>query len=239
MGNYELEYRDRIIKYQIIRKNVKNINLRIKPSLEVLVSANINVSEKYIIEFVNEKAEWIYKHILQFEKREVVIVDSKLINGEIVNYLGDKYVLEIVIIKANIVKKYDKKIIIYVSEKDNYLLVEKTFQNWLKKEAEIIFKKSLDRMYEKIKKYNIEYPRMTIRKMKTRWGSCSVNKGKININLNLIYEPVTSIDYVILHELVHFIYPNHSSGFYNLLKILMIDFEKRENDLNKKRLEGV
>ncbi len=89
-------------------------------------------------------------------------------------------------------------------------------------------------MYKKMKNYDIIYPKMTIRKMKTRWGSCSVNKAKISINSNLIYEPIKSIKYVILHELAHFVYPNHSNDFYKILKENMVDFKEIENNLNGK-----
>jgi|LGOV01.1.fsa_nt_gb predicted metal-dependent hydrolase len=234
MKNYELIYKNKKINCFIVRKNVKNINMRIKPSLEVTISANKSVSEKYIIEMINNKSEWIYKHILEFEKKGCVPRYDKLINGEVVKYLGKKYLLEIIDGDINNVIRYDNKIVIIVNNKDNNLLIKEVFDNWLKIKAREIFTEALDEMYKKMKNYDIIYPKMTIRKMKTRWGSCSVNKAKISINSNLIYEPIKSIKYVILHELAHFVYPNHSNDFYKILKENMVDFKEIENNLNGK-----
>ncbi len=234
MKNYELIYKNKKINCFIVRKNVKNINMRIKPSLEVTISANKSVSEKYIIEMINNKSEWIYKHILEFEKKGCVPRYDKFINGEVVKYLGKKYLLEIIDGDINNVIRYDNKIVIIVNNKDNNLLIKEVFDNWLKIKAREIFTEALDEMYKKMKNYDIIYPKMTIRKMKTRWGSCSVNKAKISINSNLIYEPIKSIKYVILHELAHFVYPNHSNDFYKILKENMVDFKEIENNLNGK-----
>lgn len=234
MKNYELIYKNKKINCFIIRKNVKNINMRIKPSLEVTVSANKSVSEKYIIEMINNKSEWIYKHILEFEKRRSVPRYDKLIDGEVIKYLGKKYLIEIIYGDINKVIKDNNKIIIIINDKDNELLIKEVFDNWLKIKAREIFTEILDIMYKKMKIYDIKYPKMTIRKMKTRWGSCSVNKAKITINRNLIYEPIKSIEYVILHELAHFVYPNHSNDFYKIIKRNMIDFREVEKSLNGK-----
>jgi len=78
-----------------------------------------------------------------------------------------------------------------------------------------------------------EINKVTIRKMKTRWGSCNYHKKSINLNLELIKKPLECVEYVIFHELTHLIYPNHSKDFYNYLLTYMSDWKRR-----KERLES-
>jgi predicted metal-dependent hydrolase len=74
---------------------------------------------------------------------------------------------------------------------------------------------------------------MTVRIMKTKWGSCSYKNNIITLNAYLIEHSIELIELVILHELLHFIHPNHSSEFYKLHEKLMPDYKEREEQLNK------
>ncbi len=63
--------------------------------------------------------------------------------------------------------------------------------------------------------------------MKSRWGSCIPAKQQITLNQNLIHYPIEFAEYVILHELVHFIQPNHSKAFYQIIEYYMPDYKER------------
>ncbi len=65
-------------------------------------------------------------------------------------------------------------------------------------------------------KYSFKYSHVTIRVVRTRWGSCSSN-GAISLNAQLVLLPSELIDYVLLHELCHTIHMNHGAGFWSLL----------------------
>ena len=105
--------------------------------------------------------------------------------------------------------------------------------DWYRERSKIIFKDSLDRMYDLIKAYNIDYPELNIRKMKSRWGTCYPNKNKIILNRVLIKAPKDCIDYVVLHELIHFKHKNHGNDFYRLLDILMPDWQSKKKILDE------
>ena len=81
---------------------------------------------------------------------------------------------------------------------------------------------------------NRKINRVVVRKMTTRWGSCNSRKGYINLSLNLIEKAPQLVEYVVLHELTHLIYPNHQKSFYGFIAQLMPDFKTREQRLNKK-----
>ena len=63
--------------------------------------------------------------------------------------------------------------------------------------------------------------------MRTRWGSCNKAKGYINLNLDLITKKKEFIEYVVLHELAHLVYANHSKDFYALISKHMPDYKAR------------
>ena len=75
--------------------------------------------------------------------------------------------------------------------------------------------------------YHIAYPQIKVRDMKSRWGSCTPAKQSITLNRKLIHYPLEFIEYVILHEFVHFIQPNHSKAFYHIIENYMPDYKKR------------
>ncbi|ECQ5766977.1 M48 family metallopeptidase, partial [Campylobacter jejuni] len=80
------------------------------------------------------------------------------------------------------------------------------------------------------KKTGLFYTHLSIKNMKTRWGSCNHNKAYINLNLKLIQKSLRAIEYVILHEISHLKFPNHSKEFYTFIEHFMSDFRQREKE---------
>lgn len=70
-------------------------------------------------------------------------------------------------------------------------------------------------------------PRLRVRLMKTRWGVCNLQSRSITLNKALVEKPLAAIEYVILHEYVHFIHPDHQRGFHNTMAALMPDYKSR------------
>ena len=76
-------------------------------------------------------------------------------------------------------------------------------------------------------------PKLRIRDMDTRWGSCLAKKGIITLNKRLLEVPRDCIEYVVIHEFCHFIHPNHSKKFYDFLTMLMPDWKARKKVLDQ------
>jgi len=91
--------------------------------------------------------------------------------------------------------------------------IKKTIQEFYKRKAEEVIH---DRLQFFNEHYGLKYNRVTFRNQKTRWGSCSSAKN-LNFNWRLIMAPIEVIDYVIVHELCHLRYMNHSAAFWNLV----------------------
>ena len=110
----------------------------------------------------------------------------------------------------NIVKKP------HLEDNTLYVKSKSDIDKWYKKQTEIVFKEHLDNVYNRFT-MDIPYPSLTIRKMKTRWGVCNKKLEKITLNSNLIYMNPKYLDYVIVHELSHFIHFDHSKSFWKLV----------------------
>lgn len=234
MEMHQVEFGGKVIRFALERKNVKKVNLHIKPDLTIMVSANENVPLDFILNFVRQKASWILKNIRYFEDVQPEIQREKeYVSGESFKYLGKQYRLKVEESETEGVKYNPGFIYLYVRDKTDTKRKEKLFRGWLRNRAEIIFNESLDKMYGLIQKYDVKKPQLMIRTMKARWGSCLRDSNAILLNYELIKAPKYCIDYVVLHELIHFLYRNHDHQFYSFLSALMPDWKQRKAILDE------
>lgn len=101
-----------------------------------------------------------------------------------------------------------------------------------------VFREILEELYPAFIPYGVKKPDVRVRTMKSCWGSCLVNKGIITLNRKLLAVPRECIEYVVLHELCHFVHPNHSKDFYRFMERFMPDWKERKALLNGERLNG-
>ena len=96
-----------------------------------------------------------------------------------------------------------------------------------------VFREIIAEIYPTFQKYGVAMPKLRIRDMDTRWGSCLAKKGIITLNKRLLEVPRDCIEYVVIHEFCHFIHPNHSKKFYDFLTMLMPDWKARKKLLDQ------
>ena len=231
-------FNDKQIKYTLEIKKVKNINLRIKDNGKVFVSANENIPFTFIDDFILKQGKFILNALNKFNQlNKYKNNDKQYISGESFYILGKNIRLKV--IESNEEKVFNDTVFLYLYTKNtlNFNKKKKIVDSYIKNIAYNTFSDITKQLHLKFTKYNINMPIIEIRNMKKRWGSCLVNKNKINLNILLIQTPKICIEYVILHELCHFIYPNHSKDFYNFLTVMMPDWKERktilENQLTK------
>lgn len=230
MKNYSIEYNNEVIEFCITRKNVKNINLKVRKDFSIEVVANDRVSVGYIKELVGKKADWIIKSKEKIKtnlnnKQEAII---KYNTNDVVYYLGNEYMLVVVESLKDKVEIRDNKIHLYIKDINDFNKKEKIMYSWYRDKAKTEFQKHLKRLYPYVKDYNIDYPELKIRKMKSCWGTCHYNQGFIVLNTELIKYNIEKLEYVIIHELMHFRYHNHSKEFKYILDML-VDKVKEDN----------
>lgn len=101
--------------------------------------------------------------------------------------------------------------------------------NFTNEECLDIFNKISDEIYEIFKNKIIKRPLIKVKAMKSVWGVCHYQKYYISLNKALLNKPKEAIEYVIMHEYIHFIEHNHGERFYKIMKELMPDYKIRKN----------
>ena len=222
-----------VIIYQLTRKKVKNVNLRIKQDGSVLVSANSRVPVTFIDDFIRQKQEFILSALAKFEEKRELHQDTpkNYISGENYTLLGKSLRLKVEESKDEEVYTDGIYIFLKVKDKDNFRHKEIMMTKWLKEYQTAVFQELILQTYAMFRKYAVPFPTLKIRTMKTRWGSCQPQKGIITLNSRLIEAPRNAIEYVVLHEFAHFIHPNHSKSFWNFVTMMMPDWKERKRGL--------
>ncbi|MBQ7256736.1 MAG: M48 family metallopeptidase [Abditibacteriota bacterium] len=230
---------NKTIPVSVERKDIKRIILKVTPLMEVKVSAPKYISCQILNDFLNEKTNWIKKKLDNFSKTEgyASTIDIKTGSSFVID--GMDYIIEIKQGETDSVALDYKKIIVFVTDINNKTLIKKTFDSWWNEFSIFIIKKSLDKMYPIVAKHNIPYPSISLRTMKTMWGNCNIQKHKIVFNRYLCKGKVYLIEYVVLHELVHFLYPKHNKLFYDFLSIHMPDWKQRKKELDLEVVHGL
>lgn len=227
------------IEVQICRKNIKNVHLKVFRSLDVKLSVPENVPDDWISLLLSERANWIDAQITKYKLSSGANNISSIRNGSSTQFLGKDMRIYTELAPSNEVSVDEKKIIICVKSKDDEL-IQTVFRKWWRKTATDIFNREVDIMFAKVfRKYNLEKPTVSIRKMETLWGSCNSAKGRISLNEYLLKADIRCIQYVILHELTHLLYPNHSAEFYNFLTVQMPDWVERKKQLDTEVVQGL
>ena len=214
-------------KVVIVKKDVKHINLKVKPSGEVILTAPTHSDERDIAYVLKKRAEWIDKKIAFFEAHRDS-VKKEYVSGENVRYLGRNYRLKVIESQEEDMKLQRGYVQVFVKRRDNLERKKKLLKQWYMQKARHHFYKAIEKYQPLVQK---EIDRICIREMKTRWGSCNPSKGYINLNLKLIEKPTECIEYVVFHELAHLIHPDHSLRFYDYLDLYMPDWRRRKERL--------
>ncbi len=140
----------------------------------------------------------------------------------------------------NDVQVDEKKVTLYLKDIKDEELAQKVFSKWWRITAADIYQQIVDELYDSIfKKYDVAKPVVSIKKMKTLWGSCTPTKSKITLNEYLLKADIRCIQYVVLHELTHLLYPNHSSEFYDFLTVQMPDWKERKKRLDTEVVQSL
>ncbi|WP_228444808.1 YgjP family zinc-dependent metalloprotease [Mycoplasma tullyi] len=197
------------------KKGVKNIYLKVKPPFgDIFVSCPLNCSDESIIDFVLSKLNFIFK------AKQSILRNSEQFypnfeTGEKIYLWGEIFNLLIVHTKKRpSVQVKEGNIILNVDQNCDQKTKEKIFDNWSKKSLMHEMKKIITDL-ERI--MGVSANEYRIKNMKTKWGTCNVDKKRIWISLRLVKKPLICLLYVLIHEMTHLIEQNHTKRFYEIV----------------------
>jgi predicted metal-dependent hydrolase len=209
------------VPYRLIRsKRNKYVRLTVQMGSGLRVSAPRWVPEKDIPRYIRERAEWVLDKLTEFAKIERDMPHQRYTHNARVMFLGRSYALRI---HKGLNGMAQAKLLgsrMHVALPEPLLhqhreeCVRMVMHRWYRTQAEKIIR---DRVMMYAVAMDVNPARVSIRKQKTRWGSCSAD-GNVNINQFLVKAPPKIIDYVIVHELAHLREHNHSPNFWTLVE---------------------
>ncbi len=215
------------IPIEIIKKRVKNMNLRIyPPDGTVKISVPFRFNEQLIRQSLSEKREWIHTHRERIRNRPKM-TPTQLQTGSSIPFLGENY-LFIVEENQNAPQIQITESIVHCfappssTEADHQRLLDQ----WYKKQMQNLLPELIVH-WETI--IGVKVREWGIKKMKSRWGSCNTKAARIWLNLHLIKKPQICLEYVLVHELVHLLEARHNKRFYNFMTQFMPKWREYEH----------
>ncbi|MHC6180771.1 M48 family metallopeptidase [Clostridium sp. JNZ X4-2] len=217
----ETSHRLSSLEYKVIKKNIKSVNISINENGEVIVNAPIDISYDSIEKIIRDKIDWISKSTNIIKNKMGHLKSMGISEGKNMLWLGKLLRIERCEsdIKGCHVEVLKDKIIIYgnsISIK-NQNSINENIRRFYKEKAEVIFNRKVI-FYSK--RINVHPHKITVRCQKTRWGSCSSNRN-LSFNYKLLMAPLDIIDYIVVHELCHLIYMNHSKEYWSLVETII------------------
>ncbi len=212
-----IQYGSSLIKFDLEFSDRKTLGIKVHPDKSVKVDAPLDSTSDKINEKVRSKANWILKQQEFFLSFHPLTPPRKFITGETHLYLGKQYRLKLIESQDESVKLYSGYITVNCKDKTNKKEIEQLLKKWYKSKAEVHFNKLFDKWNSHLSLSKNKNASLIYQWMDKRWGTCN-NQGQITLNIELIKAPKKCIEYVIVHEVCHLSYLNHSKSFYNLLE---------------------
>lgn len=193
-------------------KKRRTLGLKINAVGDLFVHVPYFVSQYEIDKFVDNNQSWILRKQNEMQSRQKAKLD---VSRSEFWYLGQRYKLLRTVHSDSIIFSGDQVFLpLSFSQED--------MDNWLKQRAE-------DILYDRVSIFEKYIPvkpqKVSVRKLKSRWGSCS-SRANISLNLQLIKAPMFVVDYVVVHELSHLVHLNHSRHFWHLVESILPDYKK-------------
>lgn len=209
---------DGMTEYQLIRSRRKTISLSFDSACCLIVKAPVWMTQKQIEAFLEEKAEWIENTGIRLRnaKKEEEKTRLALENGDELYFLGEKRILSVIREErkhARVVCAMGR-LFLYVPYDADYEMKRKQLEKWYRKEAAELLNEKADEFAASLQ---VSYAEIRIKDQKSRWGSCS-SKGNLNFNWRILMAPEPVCDYVVIHELCHLVYMDHSENFWKLVE---------------------
>jgi predicted metal-dependent hydrolase len=214
-------YKD--IEYSLVRSRRKTASIYIERDGQVSILVPDKLTDRQVEALVESKRKWIYKSLAEWQDLNARRVHRDYVNGEGFLYLGRSYRLKLVSDLAE-----------PLMLKDGYFCLRTS--NGLLPDADAAFKafyraKGVVRIPPRVAYYqakmDVEPKAVRVIELKHRWASCSPG-GNLNFHWKCMMAPLTILDYIVVHELAHLVYPNHTKAFWNEVDKVMPDFQERK-----------
>ncbi len=214
VGQREATLEGQTISYILKRSTRANhirFEVRSETGLTVVIPKRYEAAQ--IPSLLRKKSRWILSKLAEYDQVHILPHEKEIKSGDTIPYLGCdlEVVTEQTHGKADNVKLEQQRLVVSLGSQRSK--VNSLLECWYREQAERLIRKRADELCGGL---GVKYGRLTIRGVKTRWGSCS-HKGNLSFNWKLIMAPEPVVEYVIIHELAHLKEMNHAKRFWELV----------------------
>jgi hypothetical protein len=219
------------IDVQVVRKAIKNIHIAVYPPHgRVRVAVPRRVSDDNVRLAVIDKLAWIKKQRAAFRAQERQS-QREMVSGESHYAWGRRYLLDVVerAGKHEVEIANNTDLILYVNPGTTRANRERALNDWYRAQLKARIPDLITQWEPKVGETVNEWG---VRKMKTKWGSCNSEARRIWLNLELAKKPPQCLEYILVHEMVHFLSRRHDETFRAHMDRLLPDWRLRRETLN-------
>ena len=227
-----LAYRNQSLSYTLVFRSRRTIGFAVRPDGSVHISAPAGTSPEWVAQQVLKKADWILKHQEAFARRPAPAPTRHFEAGSQHYYQGRTYQLCFAEARRATVTVEGDALIMATPAPLPPSQAEALLHAWYSRQAGALFTESLGRVWPRFAEFNLTRPTLSVRQMRTRWGSCTPHSARIRLSPELVRARPECLDYVLLHECCHLLVGDHSKAFYDLQTRLLPDWERWKAELN-------
>jgi len=227
-----LTYGKRQLVVDVMTGDRKRLSVTVHPDLRITAKVPAGYELEVIRQRLEKRASWIARQLDFFERFQPLPPECKFVSGETHYYLGRQYRLRVRHGKIARVRLIGRFFEMELPDPNKREKAGALMLNWYLAHAKNLLSRRLAQYLPTFVRMGASEPEVRYRRMKKRWGSCSGN-GVIMLSTELVKAPIHCIDYVIIHELCHLLYPHHDKKFYHLLGRILPDWGKRKERLEK------
>lgn len=219
------------LRVAVVRKPIKNLHLGVyPPDGRIRVAAPLAVSDAAVRVAIIGKLRWIKRQRASFEQQDRES-RREMVSGESHYYRGRRYRLQVVETDGlpRVELNGHHTLVLHVRPGWTAEDRERLLQRWYRERLRELVPGLLDKWQDAL---DVTVRAWGIKRMKTKWGSCNAKARRIWLNLELIKKPPACLEYVLVHELVHFLASNHDERFLGLMDRHLPTWRRRRTELN-------
>ena len=209
----------RTVEYELQRKWIRNLWLRLRADGSVLVSAPLFTTDAAVERFLLRKRDWLLQR-LEIKESSPDIPERAVLWGEELRLARRAG-------KRRGVTLSEGVLTVTLPDPESAEDCRRALAQWQKRVCAERIEALCRQYYPAFERRGVAFPSLSFRRMKTRWGSCRPQKGALSFNTRLAELPPDCADYVVVHELAHFLQANHSPAFYAEVERVLPDWKAR------------
>lgn len=220
------------LSIDLVRKEIKNMHLAVYPPTgRVRIAAPLRIDDEAVRLFAISKIAWIRKQQRNFEAQDRQ-PPRQYIERESHYYQGKRYLLRVIEKDAapQVVLKAKTYIELYVRQGTSTEQRQAIINEWYRTELKKQIQPLVDKWQGKI---GVTVNDWQVKQMKTKWGTCNIEKKRIWINLELAKKPIQCLEYIVVHEMIHLLERHHNDRFLSLMEKYMPQWKFYKEELNR------